>query len=407
MTLTPAQAIIAKDLHRFRVLRCGRRFGKTSLMVEEIKGEAIAKPTRSCYIATTYQQARDIAWEMLLKELRGSIKKTNEARLEIKTHTLVGGESIIVLRGWESIENLRGQAFDFLGIDEIAMMRNFWVHWNEVLRPTLTDKKGKAFFSSTPKGYNHFFELCNKELEDNSFKTFHYTSYDNPHVPEEEIEAAKQSLPPDSFAQEYMAEFKRSKGLVYKEFNRKKHIYDIMPQGEFEKYAAIDFGYRNPAAVLHIYANKNMVYVDEEWYKSERTDAQIAEYAAAGSFISAFPDPENPGGIEELRRHGVNTREVMKGKGSVLKGIQKVREMLLNNKLKINKRCVNLIAEFEMYCYDDDKVDRNEKEEPLKANNHALDALRYFVMTYFKSNVVAEEQNMMAFKTRLQMKETR
>ena len=53
--------------------------------------------------------------------------------------------------------------------------------------------------------------------------------------------------------------------------------------------------------------------------------------------------------------------------------------MLIRGDLLINKRCVNLISEFEMYSYDDDKVERNEQENPIKANDHALDALRYLV----------------------------
>src|SRR3990167_5786410 len=131
MLLTSTQNLVASDLHRFRVLRCGRRWGKTSLASEEIKGIAISRPSRIAYIATNYQQARDIMWEFLKKELRGAIIETNEARLEIKVKTLKGGESLIVLRGWESVENLRGQAFDFLCLDEVAMMRNFWVNWQE------------------------------------------------------------------------------------------------------------------------------------------------------------------------------------------------------------------------------------------------------------------------------------
>ena len=395
MILTPPQNKIATDRHRFRVLRCGRRFGKTTLMTEEIKGVTIYKPSRAAYIATNYQQARDIAWEMLIKQLTGAIIQTNEARLEIKVRTVTGEESYISLRGWESIENLRGQAFDFLGVDEVASMRNFWMGWQEVLRPTLTDRRGQGFFSSTPKGFNHFYDLCNRELTDAEFKTFHYTSYDNPFLPVDEIEKAKQTLPPEVFSQEYLAEFQKTQGLVYKEFDRRRHLYDFLPNlpaGKFERIAPVDFGYRNPAAVLHIYSDGEMFYVEDEWYKKERTDAQIAEYVAACRFNSVFPDPENPGGIEELRRRGQNVREVAKGRGSIAAGIQKVREMLISGKIKVNKKCVNLISEFEMYSYDDEEHDRNEKEEPVRAFNHALDALRYAATTYKTGGQIMENQ---------------
>lgn len=398
MRLHPAQSDIAKDRHRFRVLRCGRRFGKTALGAEEIKGVAISRPTQCCYIATTYQQARDIAWKTLLKELQPAIISTNESRLEIVTKTLKGGESTIFLKGWESIESSRGQAFDFLVVDEVASMRNFWSNWNEVLRPTLTDRKGQALFASTPKGFNHFYDLCNKELTDKDFRTFHYTSWDNPHIPPEEIQNAKDSLPDEVFAQEYMASFQKMQGLVYKEFDRKRHTYDTLPSGRYEKIAGLDFGYRNPAAVLHIYVNGDKYFIEDEWYKVERTDAQIAEYVSSAKFTAVYPDPENPAGIEELRRRGVNAREVFKGKGDISGGIQRIRELLLNKKLMINKRCINTISEFEMYAYDEDNTDKNAKENPLKLNDHAMDALRYVVLTYQPSGKVSDVQKMMAVR---------
>ena len=379
MLLHETQKIVARDLHRFRVLRCGRRWGKTTLDAEEIKGVVISKPSRVLYVANNYQQARDIMWEFLKKELQGAIIETNEARLEIKVRTLKGGESLVILRGWESIENVRGLAFDFVVLDEVAMMRNFWLNWQEVLRPTLTDRKGHALFSSTPKGFNHFYDLSNLELTDPDFKTFSYTSYDNPYLPIEEIDKAKATLPADRFAQEYLASFQKTAGLVYKEFDREKHLFEQLPKEKLDKYAGIDPGYRNPAAVLDIYFGGEKIWVEDEWYKRERTDAQIAEYVSIQKYKAAYPDPENAGFIEELRQRNVNVREVRKGKGSVENGIQMIRELLIRGDLMINKRCVNLISEFEMYSYDDPKGDKNELENPLKANDHALDALRYFV----------------------------
>lgn len=332
-------------------------------------------------------------WEFLKKELRGATIDTNEARLEIKTKTQKGGESLIVLRGWESVENLRGQAFDFLALDEVAMMRNFWINWQEVLRPTLTDRRGAALFASTPKGFNHFYDLCNKELTDEEFKSFHFTSWDNPHLPVDELEKAKATLPPDRFAQEYEASFQKTQGLVYKEFSREKHLYDELPQAQpqftphgiqiksskYQLYGAVDFGYRNPAAVLTAQFDGEKLWIEDEWYKTERTDIQIADYIALQKYKEVYPDPENAGAIEELRRKNINVKEVVKGPNSIKSGIQSVREMLIRGDLMINQRCVNLISEFEMYSYDEEQSEKNEQENPIKKHDHALDALRYLV----------------------------
>src|SRR3990167_321627 len=381
MVLTQSQEKIASDTHRFRVVNCGRRFGKATLAIEEIKGIALSKEARIAYIAPTIQQARDIAYQMMLKEFKPIIIRAVESpSREITVKNLMGTTTLIQLRGWESIETLRGQAFDMLVIDEVASMKNFWENWNEVLRPTLTDKKGSAMFISTPQGFNHFYDLCNQELTDKDYKTFHFTSYDNPYLPVEELDTAKRTLPPEAFLQEYMASFQKTQGLVYKEFNREKHLYEELPKKDYQKFGSVDFGFRHPAAVLDIRTDGENIYVEDEWCKTERTDIQIADYVAIQKFKAVYPDPENQGAIEELRRKGVNVREVVKGKGSVLSGIQSVRELLIRGNLKINKKCVNLISEFEMYSYDEDGQKKN--ENPVKEHDDALDSLRYFVSSY-------------------------
>lgn len=392
MILTPAQNQIAADLHRFRVVNCGRRFGKTTLAVEEIKGKAIAKPSRIAYIATTFQQARDLAWGLLKSELDGVAIDVNESRLEIRVNTIRGGESIIFLRGWESIETLRGQYFDFIVVDEIASMRNFWAMWQEVVRPTLTDKRGEALFISTPKGFNHFYELFNLQSVgldggpgDKDFISFHFTSYDNPHVPTEEIDKAKKELTEDRFAQEYLADFRKTEGLVYKEFDRAIHLYDSPQPGMpdvigrvRETIAGVDFGYHNPCAILTIIQNTDGVYyIDDEFYESGKTDSQIGEIIAAKGFNKVYPDPESPSAIAELRARRVNVREVIKNKDSIKNGIQRVRELLKSKKLFINSRCKNTIYELETYCYPEKKDLKNEEENPIKENDHAMDAMRY------------------------------
>lgn len=330
----------------------------------------------------TYQQARDIAWELLKKELNPIILNINESRLELKVRTIKNEESLIVLRGWESIETLRGQAFDFIVIDEVAMMRNFWINWQEVIRPTLTDTKGEVMFISTPKGFNHFYDLYNLENTDKDFKSFHFTSYDNPYIPKEELETAKQQMTNDRFAQEYMADFRKTEGLVFKEFNREKHLFENEKILEYEKIAGIDFGYSNPAAIPFITIDVNKHYwITDEYYQIHKTEAEIADYAAIQKFQRVYPDPESPSAIEELRRRGVNIREVIKGKDSIISGIQQIRELFKNNRIHIHKKCLNLIYELETYSYPDKKDMHNESELPIDENNHLIDALRYALAT--------------------------
>lgn len=387
VALHKAQADIAIDTHRFRVVNCGRRFGKTTLAVLEMVAKAVYGDNRKIfYVAPTYQQARDIAWQELKKTCAPIIKDINESRLEILVNTIKGGTSLISLRGWESIEGLRGQLADFIVIDEIAMMRNFWVNWQEVIRPTLTDRKGEVLFISTPKGFNHFYDLYNMENEDDDYKSFHFTSYDNPHMPKEEIDKAAKELTEDRFAQEYLADFRKTEGLVYKEFVREKHLFEEPGfDGEdhvvVKKIAGVDFGFHSPCAILTIEKDKDGVFwVTDEWYERGKTDAQIADYIAGLRLTEVYPDPESASGIEELRRRNINIRDVIKNKDSIRNGINVVRELFKSNRLFISQSCKNLVWELETYSYPDKKPERNEEENPIKENDHACDALRYALM---------------------------
>jgi len=394
MLLTPSQKIIAKDTHRFRVANCGRRFGKTILASEEIKGKAISDEVRIAYIAPTYGQARDIIWQVLIKELKDVAVKINESRLEIEVRNVKGTTSIIQLRGWESIETLRGQKFHFIVIDEVAMMKNFWVYWQEVIIPTLTDTKGEVLFTSTPKGFNHFYELYNLENTNEHWKSFHFTTYDNPHIDDDEIDKLKAQMTEDRFAQEYMGEFKRVEGLVYKEFNRDKHIYKELPALSWvEKIVGVDFGFTNPTAVYLIYKDyDNRYWIDYEWYKIGQTNDQVKEIIGDLKANKVYPDPEAPEKIEELKREGINCLEVKKGKDSIKNGIAKLKELLKQNRLFISANCPNLIWEFETYQYPDKRPDNPEPEIPIKENDHGLDAIRYAIVSNCIDPVVNDFQ---------------
>lgn len=376
MILTPAQKQIAKDLHRFRVVCAGRRFGKSTLAVWEMFGKAVSQDDRRVvYIAPTYQQARDICWQELKKVCAPLAITINESRLEVTVKTQDGGKSTIWLRGWESIETLRGQRFDFIVIDEIAMMRNWHEHWQEVIRPTLTDRKGHVLFISTPKGFNHFYDLYN--IQDSDYTHFHFTSYDNPHLPSEEIDKAKLEMTEDRFAQEYLADFRKQEGLVYKEFQRERDLFDdYTDKGRIvERIEGIDFGFTAPAVVLFIEKNYDGHYwITREWYKSGQTDDQIAEVAGAWKPDAIYPDPENPLAIEKMRQKGLNIREVIKGKDSITSGVNTVRELFKQGRIHVHKDCKNLIWELETLAYMEDYEDR------FDGPDHACDALRYTLM---------------------------
>lgn len=373
-TLHQAQKQIASDTHRFRVVSCGRRFGKTLLAVLELVSLSVAKGTKCAYVAPTYQQARDIAWAELCKIATPIILSKNESRLELTVKNQEGTESIISLRGWEALETLRGQSFDFLVIDEISSMRRFMEGWNEVLRPTLTDRKGQALFISTPKGFNHFYDLFQMEHRDSDYKSFHFTTYDNPFIPVDEIEKARKELAEDSFSQEYLADFRKMEGLVYQEFDRVKHIFtDItsipIPQLIVNKWVSVDWGFTNPSAIYSIDEDRDgHFWIHSEYYKTGKTNDELIDILVSRKADGYYPDPAEPDRLESMRRRGLSVRDVNK---DIELGIDSVRSLFRQNRIHIHSECLNLIHELETYAYQENK------ETPIKENDHAADSIRY------------------------------
>lgn len=391
--LSPKQNEIASCRKRFRVINAGRRFGKTILAVEEMLGVAVSKPDRRiAYIAPTFQQARDIAWEHLKRRCAPIMVDANESQLKVTVKTQGGGQSVITLKSWDAIESLRGQSFHFLVIDEVAMMRNFWTGWNEVLRPALTDTKGHAMFISTPKGFNHFYDLYNKQDEDPNYQSFHATTYDNPHVDPEEIDEAKASLPDDQFAQEYLADFRKVEGLVYKEFDRNRHVFTELPNAQkiAEKRGGIDFGHTNPAAILTVYRSRdNHYYVTDEYYERGKVQSELNQEMLSRKCSYWYPDPAEPDRIEEMRRAGLSVLEVSK---NVAAGIDSVRALFKQGRLHVHLGCSNLIWELETYRYKPKRADSNEPEEPVKENDHLVDTLRYILHMWDNTDSLEDDE---------------
>lgn len=383
----PAQEQIVSSPHRFRVARCGRRFGKSWLSAYEMLARAVAiDNARICYYAPTRDDARDIMWT-ILKEVCGPliVGDPNESRLEMKIRNRHGGESLIVLYGWEALQE-RGKGVGvknhFAVLDEVSKYTNFEYGWQEILRPTLMDVKGEALFISTTNGFNHFYDLCNKELEDKDYKTFHFTSYDNPHLDPAEIEKMKEEMTEDRAAQEIYAEFRKKEGLVYKEFNRERHLTEEEPYDVMYTIAGVDFGFKHPAAVIDIKKDYNGTYwITDEWVETEQTEDLVTEYVAAKKYAKVYPDPENASAIDAMKKRGINVRKVTKGKGSVVFGINAVRELLKQNRLRINKRCIKVIESFEKYSYQETKGNAIPNEVPAHDFSDPLDAIRYALVT--------------------------
>jgi len=213
--LLPWQETVFNDDTRFKVIVAGRRCGKSRLSAVSLLIEGLKCPKGSAvmYVAPTQGQARQIIWDLLLDIGREVIASTHVNNLDI---TLINGAKIYV-RGSDRPDTLRGVSLTYLVLDEVADIKPDT--WEKVLRAALSDKKGKALFIGTPKGRNWFYDMYNlgDSEEDEEWKSWHFTTKDNPLIDPKEIEGAKKTLSSFAFKQEYEASFDNAGAGVFKE----------------------------------------------------------------------------------------------------------------------------------------------------------------------------------------------
>jgi predicted phage terminase large subunit-like protein len=214
-SLLPWQEEVFKDKTRFKVVAAGRRCGKSRLAATTLLIEALRCPAGSAvlYVAPTNGQARQIIWQVLLELGRDVIQSSHINNQDI---VMINGATIYV-RGADRPDTLRGVSLTYAVLDEVADIKP--EAWEQVIRASLSDKIGHCLFIGTPKGRNWFFDLWNlgQEKKDKDWKSWHFTTQDNPMIDPNEIESAKKTLSSFSFKQEYMASFSNAGSDIFKE----------------------------------------------------------------------------------------------------------------------------------------------------------------------------------------------
>jgi predicted phage terminase large subunit-like protein len=214
VSLLPWQQEVFLDPIRFKVVAAGRRCGKSRLAAYTMFLKALEDtPGQVYYVAPTQGQARDIMWDLLSEIGHGIIASKHINNLQI---TLINGAKIS-LKGADRPETMRGVALKYLVMDEYADMKP--EVFEQILRPALSDHKGSAMFIGTPMGRNHFYELYTQahlgQLDD--YKSWHFTSRDNPLLDPSEIDIAKKTLSSFAFRQEFEASFEARGSEMFKE----------------------------------------------------------------------------------------------------------------------------------------------------------------------------------------------
>jgi hypothetical protein len=256
-----AQRAITRDAARFNVVCCGRRFGKSTMGVERLIQPALAgKPV--AWHAPTYRMLIP-AWRDVRKLLAPiTVRRSDqEHRIELMS----GG--VVEMWSLDDLDSSRGRAYARIVIDEAARVVRLEAAWTEVLRATLTDYQGDAWFLSTPRGLNYFHTLWQRgrDAENDEWASWQMPTSANPHIVPREIEAARRELPELAFAQEYLAQFIADSGAV---FRRVQASATATPQdaplSRHDYLVSVDWGKHQDFTVIIVWdaTMREMVHID-------------------------------------------------------------------------------------------------------------------------------------------------
>lgn len=239
-SLHPGQVDIWNDPARFKVVCCGRRWGKTHLGVLMCTFAAL-NGGRAWWVGPSYPVA-GIGWR-LLKWLVISVPGVEVREVE-RTINFPGG-GVVVVKSADRPDSLRGEGLDVCVLDEAADIKP--EAWHEALRPTLAERGGKAMFIGTPRGMDSwFYDLFEKAERDGVvWKCWQSPTITNPYVPPLEIEAAREDMGPILFAQEFLAEFVVGGGTVF----RPEYLRHYVTVGDWTN--GYDKGLEQGAVLIH------------------------------------------------------------------------------------------------------------------------------------------------------------
>jgi hypothetical protein len=386
MALSPAQQTIVKSLSRFRVVIAGRRFGKTHISIREICKHAKEPNKEVWYIAPSYKMAKQIVWKKLKNRLNDLnwVAKINETELTL--HLKNG--SVISLKGADNYDSLRGVGLDFIVLDEFADISPD--AWYETLRPTLSDKQGRALFIGTPKGIGNWsYEIYQNSQNSQDWESFTYTTLEGGRVPQSEIEAARRDLDERTFRQEYMASFETFSGRIYYGFDRALNVVKYEGTTPQVLYVGMDFNIDPMSAVIATRIGDTLHIIDEVRLFSSNTQEMVDELKQRfpRSKLWVYPDPA--GNQRKTSAGGTTDITILNNSGFVVKAprshtpvrdrINAVNSRLCSatsiRNLIIDPKCKYTIEGLERQVY------KEGTSQPDKDNgyDHMNDAIGYMV----------------------------
>lgn len=258
----------------------------------------------------------------------------------------------------------------------------------------------KLFFNCNPKGPYHYFktEFVDK-CESKKIFYLHFTMDDNLSLSQEVKERFKRMFTGLFFKRYILGLWVMAEGIIYDMFDENIHVVNVLEDFNLGKlnfgqyFISCDYGTQNPMVFLLFGKSNEQWYLIKEYYYDgrnsgkQKTDEEY--YNDLENFIgdtkvqSIIVDPSASSFITCIRSK--EKYHVKKAKNDVDKGIRNTATAISLRKILIDKSCRNTIQEFNSYVWNEKSLERG-LDEPLKVNDHCMDALRYFVNTVLSNS---------------------
>lgn len=391
---------------RFNVLKCGRRFGKTDL-TKELTINPMLDGQYVGYWTPTYKDLADV-WTELVFSLRDVIAHKD---VQMKQIILITGGKLDM---WslEDPNSGRGRKYHRAIIDEAEKARHLKDGWEQTIRATLVDYSGDAWFMSTPKFGDTYFKstLYKNQERFDDWKSWRFSSYDNPYLPKEEVEAARAQLDDLVFRCEYLAEDVDIVGNPWAwAFERDKHVAKDLDnpiwRGDQNNYLYLSFDFnRNPITCGVIQHLNGCIYVIEQIKLANSNIYDLCDRIAIKypNFVYIVTGDATGQASSALVKDNLNYYKVIKQKLRLNDTQFKLPS--INPKLEENQVLVNSIlthypvqmhpTQAEGLIYDmqnvatnaDGSLVKGDREDP-KQQADALDTFRYYVNMFHRHHL--------------------
>ncbi len=354
-------------------------------------------PTKLYWVVAPSYSLANIAWSML----RQVLAQVEPLILhEVEGAIWLQGGILIQRKTGSDERSLQGAKLSGVWVDEVGTLKKSTYLQ---LRNRLADLRGWMVMTGSPRpdSFTRDLHYANHTLA--GLRTHLWPTAANPHIPREEVEHARATLPRHHYERDWEASFESFEGLIYDSFDANRHTIasDDIPTTNMEWYGGQDYGTASPGCWLSVGVHKptGNVYVTDEVYEARLPITNESKTDKSPTWVSmvkpiydarrvkrAYVDVSDGNkGMLAYNKAGISS--VVVSKGSIIEGIRVVQRFLGSHEgeahLFIDRACENLIREIRAYVFEVTSGGIILERPDKKCSDHALDALRYALISLF------------------------